>query len=98
MTKDSRIISNPSASSNATVAAGQTISTERRNFLGAVGGAALLSATSFPAVAAGEDKSSASVTEGLSSDEAFRERAFRLRVAAAQTGRDAPVLPASDQR
>lgn len=65
---------------------------QRRKFLGMVGGAALLSATSAPAVAGAEGKSAIQIGEGPASDEeAFRERAFKLRVAAAQANRNAPV-------
>ncbi|MEZ2143409.1 twin-arginine translocation pathway signal protein [Bradyrhizobium sp. DN5] len=67
---------------------------QRRRFLGLAGGVALLSVTSVDAFASAEDRPRAGAGEGpSSSDDAFRERAFKIRVAAAQANRDAPVLP-----
>jgi hypothetical protein len=87
---NSRSLSN----SNSAATIGNDTDEQRRRFLGVVGGAALLSATSLPALASSEDKSaSVAGEEPASSDEAFRERAFKIRVAAAQANNKAPILP-----
>lgn len=95
MTHQTRTNSHSSrTSNNITTAIADDADEQRRKFLGLVGGAALLPAASLPVLAAGEDKSSAPAGEGpAAGDEALRERTFKLRVAAAQANRDAPVLP-----
>ena len=74
---------------------------QRRKFLGMVGGAALLSTTSLPALAGDEEREQLAAPAGegpASGDEAFRERAFKLRGAAAQANAAANINPAGSSR
>lgn len=83
-----------SDSSNDTTPASDSVPDEqRRKFIGLVGGATLLSTAAFTAPASASGKPAAATGEGPGSgDEGFRERAFKLRTAAAQANRDAPAL------
>ncbi len=85
---------NSNASSTTTTTISGNTDEQRRKFIGLVGGAALLPVASLPALASADDKPLSIASEGPeSSNEAFRERAFKVRVAAAQANRDTPILP-----
>jgi len=84
---------NSSSSAASPISEADDTDEQRRRFLGLAGGVALLSATGVQAFASADDKPTTAAGEGpSSSEEAFRERAFKIRVAAAQANRDAPVL------